>query len=393
VRNSLLLISYLLLLISHFSLHLALNAWFADTPNVGSGQYLKYLLPALLELDSSLHITLIAPKPLSKLLAHKRLHGIIAPTPFRNPTSNLAKVWFEQIAFPRMCRYIKVDMAHVPYFGSPLRPTCRTIVTIHDLIPLVLPAYQGSLLVRLYTVLVSISARHTDLIIADSEASRRDILIYLTMPPHRVRPIYLAPAPHYRPQTDLAALRQKYQLPDRFILYLGGFDVRKNVMGLLQAYAQLPESTRQNYPLVIAGGIRKVDTPFFPNPLVMAQQLGITIHSTGWVAEEDLPALYSAATFFVYPSQYEGFGLPVLEAMACGTPVITSNISSLPELAGNAALLIDPTNPAELAAVMRYLCNEPTLRADLQARGLAQVKQFSWAKTARQTLAVYNLCK
>jgi len=374
-------------------LHLALNAWFADNPNVGSGQYLKYLLPALLELDSSLHITLIAPKPLSGLLAHERLHGLVAPTPFRNPTSNLAKVWFEQIAFPRVCRHIKAEVAHVPYFGSPLYPTCPTVVTIHDLIPLILPAYRGGLLVRLYTAVVARAARHADLIMADSEASRRDILQHLAISPDLVRTVYLAPAPHYQPQSDLAALRQKYHLPDNFILYLGGFDVRKNVTGLLHAYAQLPESTRQNYPLVIAGGIRKIDTPFFPNPMVMAHQLGITVHSTGWVAEEDLPALYSAATVFVYPSHYEGFGLPILEAMACGTPVITSNTSSLPELAGKAALLIDPTNSTQLAAAMQRLCNEPTLRADLHARGLAQVKKFSWTETARQTLIIYNLSK
>ncbi len=374
-------------------MHVAINAWFWDNPSVGSGQYLRYLLPALLEADPNLDITLVSCKPLDGVAdCFPRVQPFVARTVLPNQQSNLAKVWFEQITFPRVCRYLQVDVAHVPYFGSPLYPTDPTVVTVHDLIPMVVPQYRGALPVRMYTALVGAAARQANLVMTDSEASRVDVLKRLSMSPEVVRTVYLAQAPQFAPSTDTAAVRQTYQLPEKFILYLGGYDVRKNLPHLLKAYAQLEEPLRRAYPLVLAGKLPSNNTPFFPDPRSVAQQLNLegNLITPGWIAEADRPALYAAATLFVYPSLYEGFGLPVLESMACGTPVITTTAASLPELAGQAARLVPPTDVAQLTHALRDLCQQPELRAKLAQTGVQQASRFDWHKTALQTLQTYH---
>ncbi len=379
----------------------AINAWFWDKPAVGSGQYLKYLLPALLEADNSLEISLISPKPFDQKpetlapYSDKNLRFITTPTPWGHQASNLAKVWFEQITFPRACRRLGVDVAHVPYFGSPLSPTVPTVVTIHDLIPMVLPEYRGGVLVRLYTSLVAAAALQARLILADSEWSKRDILRKLGVPDERVRVVYLAPAPHFQPAQSwqqLVDIKQKYNLPENFVLYLGGYDVRKNVKALLYAYTWVSNTLGDQFPLVLGGRLPQRDTSFFPDPLHTARELGIEefIVTPGWIDEADRPLVYSAATVFVYPSYYEGFGLPVLEAMACGTPVVTTNAASIPELAGAAAFQLDPTDTKHMAAPIIRLCTEEQSNDELIERGFEQVQKFSWATTAAQTLQAYK---
>lgn len=379
----------------------AINAWFWDNPSVGSGQYLKYLLPALLELDNGPEISLISPKPfgqkpdtLTRYSAQK-ISFVEATTPFGDQASNPAKVWFEQITFPQTCRRLGVDLAHVPYFGSPLMPLVPTVVTIHDLIPMVLPEYRGSLLVRLYTSLVAAAASRARLILADSGWSKQDILRKLHVSDERVRVIYLAPAPRFQPaQTwqQIVDIKQKYNLPESFVLYLGGYDVRKNVKALLHAFTWVSHTLGDQFPLVLGGRLPQEDSPFFPDPRRIAQDLGLEefIITPGWIDEEDLPVLYSAATVFVYPSYYEGFGLPILEAMACGTPVVTTNAASLPELAGPAAFQLDPTDTKHMAAPIIRLCTEEASNDEMIERGFEQVAQFTWTRTASQTWQAYK---
>ena len=223
---------------------IAVNAWFYDQIHTGSGQYLRYLIPALVEADPTLALFLVTPE--YKLAAERRLGGTafawpdrvtVVPAPVK--PGHLGKVWFEQRLFPQMAGDLGVDVAHVPYFGSPLAPPTPTVVTIHDLIPLVLPEYRGGPLVRLYTSLAAAAAANADLVLADSEASRQDILQYLKLAPDKVRTVYLAPAPHYEPLeswTQVEYITQKYNLPEPYILYLGGYDVRKNVKALLYAW-------------------------------------------------------------------------------------------------------------------------------------------------------------
>jgi glycosyltransferase involved in cell wall biosynthesis len=378
-------------------LKIAINAWFWDNPSVGSGQYLKYLLPALLEADDGLEIILVSPKPfdLKPDPPPPNLRFHVARTPFGRQSSHLAKVWFEQITFPRACRKLGVDVAHVPYFGSPLSPSVPTVVTIHDLIPIVLPEYRGGLLVRLYTSLVAAAAPQARIILADSEASKRDILQKFSLPAECVRVIYLAPAPNFQPAEtwqQVVDIKAKYNLPENFVLYLGGYDVRKNVSALLHAYTWVNRTLGDQYPLVLAGRLPEVDTSFFPDPLRIARELGLAeaIITPGWIAEEDRPLLYAAATVFVFPSRYEGFGLPVLEAMACGVPVVTTNAASIPELAGPAAFQLDPNDTKHMAAPIIRLCTEEESRDMMIERGFAQVEKFSWPKTAQETLQAYR---
>ena len=224
-------------------------------------------------------------------------------------------------------------MAFVPYWGSPWWRPCPVVVTVHDLIPLLLPLYRGGPLQRAYTGLVSRTARRAAAVLTDSEASKRDIVAHLGIPQARVHAIHLAADPRYRRVTDpdeLDRVRVKYRLPDApFLLYLGGFDVRKNVGRMIEAFAKMEAGGRgqesgvrdqgAGVRLVIAGKLPDTDTAFAPNPERLVEALGLqnSVHFTGWVDEADKPALYSLAVGTVFVSEYEGFGLPVLEAMAC----------------------------------------------------------------------------
>ena len=381
-------------------MRIAINAWFLGDRGTGSGQYLEGLLGAMAEL---------APEH-EFLLAGPQAHWGGQPPgpraefwPLRSSRwrSNLGKVLFEQVAFPRICREWRADVAHVPYWGSPLWPTVPTVVTIHDLIPLLLPAYRGSLRVRLYTRLVSASARRATAVITDSQASKGDIEEHLGLPAERVRCIYLAAGEDFGPEPDPEdeAIRLSYGLPDpsdpadpsRYVLYLAGHDVRKNVESLVAAFATVAQAD-DDVVLVIGGKLPEREDPLFydPRPLVEALGLSGKVRLTGWVDEADKPALYRGAACAVFPSRYEGFGLPVLEALACGTPLVTSNVSSLPELVGDAGFAVAPDDVQELAGALLSCLVDEGLAAELRRRGPAQAGRFRWQQTARETLGVYT---
>lgn len=350
-------------------MHIVVNGWFWGQMSTGSGQYLHGLAQHLPELGAAHHYTLVLPAANSNP-APAGWQVEFAPPAARPLGANLAKLWFEQVTFPRACQRLNADIAFTPYWGSSWRRPCPNVVTVHDLIPLLLPAYRGGVPQRAYTWLVSQTARRADLALTDSQASRQDIVQHLGIPAERVQAMLLAADERFQPVTDpaeLARVRQRYSLPDRFILYLGGFDVRKNVAGLVRAYALAPKlpTFRKvgNFgaSLVIAGKLPAADTPFTPDPRRVAAEAGVAdrVHFTGWVDEADKPALYSLASLFVFPSLYEGYGLPVAEAAACGTPVVTSNRSSLPEVEPY-ALLVDPEDTEALAeAIAQALASPP----------------------------------
>ncbi|MGQ9625921.1 MAG: glycosyltransferase family 4 protein [Anaerolineae bacterium] len=368
-------------------MRIAINAFFYGQRATGSGQY-TFQLMRHLPGEESHEYFMIELEETGYTGPARCLRAI---TPFDRRSENLAKLWFEQISFPHLCRKVRADVAHVPYFAPPLLPTVPTVVTIHDLIPLLLPAYRRSLLVRLYNRLVSAAARRAALIITDSKASKMDIVRLLKIQPERVRVIYLAVEDIFRPVRDearLAEMRGKYGLPPRYILYLGGFDQRKNLSALLQAFAMVEERVH----LVIAGRLPARDVPLFPDPrrLVREMNLEEKVIFTGWVVEEDKPALYSGAELFVFPSLYEGFGLPVLEALACGTPAVVSEAGSLPEIVGKGGVTCPPTDVEGLAGAIAALLEDKERRACFQAEALAQAARFSWRDTARQTLAAYQ---
>lgn len=281
----------------------------------------------------------------------------------------------------------KPTIYHSLYYLMPYRPGLPTVLTFYDLIPLRFPAYVSERARLLFRVTMRLALHTAQHVVAISEASRRDLLAVFRVAPARVTTTPLAPDPRFRPQSTATVndLRARYTLPGDFLLYVGINKPHKNLVELVKAYAALPASSA---PLVIAGAW----DARYPEAKITAQALGLgdRVRFLGPVGEADLPALYAAATAFVFPSRYEGFGLPVLEAMACGTPVACSNVSSLPEIAGDAALLFDPNDSAAITAALSRLLDGANLRADLRERGMTQAARFTWEQTAAATLAVYR---
>lgn len=376
-------------------MRIAINGAFWGMDTTGSGQYLMALLPEMARLapDDAFNMVLPGgrggPEPAGSppWSVHR------ASTPLDGVSENLAKVWFEQSAFPRACRRLGVDVAHVPYFASPLRSPAPVVVTVHDLIPVVLPEYRGGPQHRLYMRLAAAGARRAALVLTDSEAAARDIHRLLGIPAKRLRVIYLAAHPRYRPQTpaECRPAIERLGLPSRYLLYLGGFDRRKNVPVLLRAMARvrfLLEGAR----LVVAGRLPQRDTPFAPDPRRIVHELRIEdeVQFLGHVAEEDKPALYAGALAFVFPSRYEGFGLPPLEAIACGTPAIVGRGSALEEVAGPGGVGVPGHDVEALAEALVSLATDGRWRAELSRAGLRHAAAFSWERAARETLQAYR---
>ena len=376
-------------------MQVGLSGYFWQMDTTGSGQYLHRLLAALPQAAPDLTCRLFLPAAIEAggpaNVATQRV-----PMPLGGRVENLDKVCFEQWALPRTARRAGMELLHVPYFAPPLAAGLPVVVTIHDLIPLILPAYRGNAAVRAYMRLVSRAARRADVVITDSQASGRDIMRLLGIAADRLRVIPLAAGPECRPldSAELGAERARLGLPEGpYLLYLGGFDRRKNVPLLLAAYAWV-RSQLGDVPLVIAGRLPAQDSAFAPDPRVAAARLGLgaeAIRYTGHVAEADKPAVYGGATAFVFPSAYEGFGLPPLEAVSCGTPAIVAAGSSLEEAAGPGGLVVPPGDADALGAAMVRLMREPALRADLAAAGLAHAADYTWARTAAETAAAYEL--
>ncbi len=369
-------------------MHVAMNAFFWDRPDTGSGQYLIQLVRHLLQVEPSLAITLVFPaygRPPADLLPDSCRWQ---PVPARS--GHLGKVRFEQIAFPRACRQLGVDLAHVPYWGSPLRSPAPTVVTVHDLIPLLLREYRGGLLARFYTSLVAAAARGAQAVITDSFASKSDLVARLGLPAERVSAIHLAAGEQFQPGPPDPAVAAKYRLPEDYALYLGGFDVRKNVDTLLHAYSFVGPSI--GVPLVLAGKLPAAPSSRFSNlgALIETLELEEHVHLTGFIDEADKPAVYRGAAVVVQIATYEGFGLTPLEAMACGVPVVASDSSSLPEVVGSAGFTLPPDDVEGIAGAIIACIIQEDLREDLIPKGLEQAGRFSWRRTAGQTLQVYR---
>jgi glycosyltransferase involved in cell wall biosynthesis len=302
----------------------------------GSGQYLAHLLDWIPRVAPADRISLLLPGHAAMAQVSpeqcQQWWPAVDVTLVQLPPlpENPAKVWWEQYAAPRAARRIGANLYFSPYWGAPFWQPLPTVVTIHDLIPLLLPAYRGGAVQQAYTRLVSWTSRRAAAILTVSEAAARDIVTHLHVPPEQVHVVPHGPnqegvaAPT---RADLVRVKARYALPDHFFLYLGGFDVRKNVAGLVAGYASYrARGGDPNVKLVLAGALPASDTPFFPDPRRLAQEAGFTgdVHCCGWVDEPDKPALYALATAFVFPTLYEGFGMMVLEAMQAGAPVVTS---------------------------------------------------------------------
>lgn len=386
-------------------MRIALNGWFIDQPHTGSGRYTRELVKRLPHIAPQHEYFLVVPDRRSFRVIDlpANLESPISNLPPRSvtqqgarpPISNFRKVLFEQSILPRAAAALRAELIHVPYWAPPLNARVPIVVTIHDIIPLILKAYRGGPLVRLYTGLVAAAARGATLILTDSEASRRDIVEHLKTPEWRVRTIYLAADPKFTPRPDpidRAAVRKKYDLPGEYVLYLSGFDPRKNVETALQVYTWGQDAIGYSHPLVIAGKLPEKSDGFFTDPREIAKQLEVedVVRFIGEVHEEDKVALYQGATAFLYPSRYEGFGLPALEALACGVPVVGSDASSIPEIVGDAGSLVSPDNARSMAGALIGIVTQMDLRDQLSGRAIQQAAKFSWDKTAHETVEAYE---
>src|SRR5256885_6110322 len=356
---------------------IALNSLFLQTPSSGSEQYLLHLLRALKEIDQQNEYLLLGPRPVKRDgSGNIAFPYLVNPVPtLAGRKENIEKLVWEQYTGPAAARKAGVDLLHVPYFAPPLFPRTPTVVTIHDVIPLRLPLYRAGTKVEAYMRLVARAAHKATLIITVSQHARQDIIDALEIPAERVRVIYEAAGDEYTPVTDptaLATVRARYSLGEQYIFYLGGLDQRKNVLQLVRAFAHLYRQLENpNLQLFISGDPAKQNGPLFPDPRPVAAALGVTNQVIyRFVEDEDKPAVYSGASLFVFPSLYEGFGLPPLEAMSCGAPVICSNRTSLPEVVGNAAISVDPDGIRAMAEAMPSVLTDTTLRDDLRARSL-----------------------
>jgi glycosyltransferase involved in cell wall biosynthesis len=298
------------------------------------------------------------------------------------------RIFWEQVVAPFALARAQPDLLHGMAFALPLTWTSPSVVTIFDLSFI---RYPGRLSAarRLYLrAIVGASARRADRIIAISESTRQEIMALLGISPDKIDIAYPGVNSNCRPldRNAVTAFRQQQGLPDRFILYLGTLEPRKNLITLIKAYAALPQ--RQKVKLVLAGGKGWGYEPVF----ALIEELGLEndVITPGYQPGDSLPMWYNSPELFVYPSVYEGFGMPLVEAMACGTPVIASNTSSLPEAVGEAGILVPADDPSAWVDAMSGLLTDPSARAEWSEKGRLHAATFTWAETASRTADTYR---
>ena len=351
----------------------------------GIGTYVRNLLRELARQDDDAEYVLICPPAEVEYL--KTLGPRFRPIADRSGNYSAR----EQFSIPRALVRANVDLFHAPHYVVSPFTTRPFVVTIHDCIHLRFPQYLPNRAALHYArVMMKMSARRSRRILTVSQASKNDILHYLGVPADKVEVIYnalderLALVPTAE---DVDRVRQRFQLTSPFILYAGNIKPHKNVDRLIEAFSIMRRRGIEDVKLLIIGD----EISKYPNlrRLVHRFQLHQHVRFLGFVPDATLAVLYRLASVFVFPSLYEGFGLPPLEAMASGTPVVTSNISSLPEVVGDAALLIDPMDAWAIADAISRLLREPELRADLVHRGFERVKAFSWERSVGRIRQVY----
>jgi alpha-1,3-rhamnosyl/mannosyltransferase len=359
----------------------------------GIGRYTLGLARALMALDQTHTLVLLynPDLPNTRYDLPALLNG---PNVELVPTSARPFSLAEQVQVPRLVRRLRLDVLHFPYYVKPYAGLpCPTVMTVHDLIGRRYPGVLSWRGRKLFALTMWLAVRSSQRIITISSASRDDIVYYYGIPREQIAITPEAADERFFPQSpeEIWRVRRRYGLPTRYVLYLGSNKPHKNLERLIRAWERFVQERGERYALpklVVAGHY----DPRYPEARRMVEKRGLldTVQFVPDVAEADVPGLYSGADLFVFPSYYEGFGLPPLEAMACGVPVLCAYASSLPEVVGDAALTFDPYNPLELAGELRRLLDTPALREYLRVRGMERARAFSWEQTARATLAVYT---
>lgn len=357
--------------------------WYRGT---GIGTYTHQLISNLNSIDSNNNYLVFLPEnsTLNNLNSNFEIESI-----HHSPNDN----FWEEVSVPNILDNSKIDIYHVPQNGVGLSENinCAKVITLHDIIPLKMPETVSDRYLNIFNNILPNLIPKCEGIITVSQYSKDDIANEFNFPKEKIYVTHLAAENIYKPLDKSMCkniLKKKYSISDNFILYVGGFSPRKNIMGIIEAFSLLPARKRAKLKLVITGK-KGFSYPKYKN---RSETLNVSedVIFTDFIPLEDMPIFYNSAEVLVYPSFYEGFGLPPLEAMACGTPVIASNVTSLPEVCNDSALLVDPNNIYQLSNSIDNVISDNKLMIRMSKNGLARSSDFSWKKTASHTIAAYS---
>ena len=352
----------------------------------GIGTYIRNLLRQLARIDRQTDYVLLSGAQDMDVASQlgPNFRAVLEPS----PNYSLR----EQLHVPWVLRRERPDVFHAPHYVLPPAVLCRSVVTIHDCIHLMFPQYLPNKMAYAYArASMWAAVKRSDRILTVSEASKRDILHFFNVAPEKIVVVYNAIDDHFwltPPDEEVARVRERYQLDHQFVLYVGNIKPHKNLVRLIESFAELRRTGFEELKLLIIGDeISKLPSL---RRAVHGHKLHKHVRFLGYVSDDTLRVLYRLAALFAFPSLYEGFGLPPLEAMASGTPVVASHQSSLPEVTGDAAVLVDPYDVASIVDGMRRVLSDPTLAADLRRRGPERAREFSWSRSVAQTRTVYE---
>lgn len=350
----------------------------------GVGVYSRYITQELLQLDQRNEYVLFysSPERLGEFASYPNVIERVVQAP--------NKALWDQVAIPYACWREQVDVVFHPKFTVPLLAPCKSVMVLHGA-GWFMPdtrKFWNALDLKYVRMMMPVYCRRASAVLAVSQITTDTFNRVLGLTPGKIRTVYFGPGKHFQPISDPAELervRHKYSLPDRFIFTLSGHDrgTRKNIDGILKAYRIHHGKTP--HKLVIGG---KGCDRFRAEYRIPDDGYGQDIHFPGWIDQKDLPAIYSLADLFLYPSFSEAFPIPITEALACGTPIITSTLNGLQEIAGDAALAVDAAVPEEIADAIGQVLLNPDFRETLAARSLARSEMFNWQKCARETLQI-----
>ena len=369
------------------SIRLGFIAYCLDRPQTGISRYTAELAQALAGSYPELELTLLTAGLPEGLAGGNGWHY----APLYGCRLLPGLITLGNLMVPQASRRSNLDLIHDPTGVAPFlfgAAGAKVVITLHDVFPWSYPGTSTLLDTLIYRYWLPLLITRVDAVITDSQASQADIVRYLKVPIGNTYVIPLGVNSIYKPASNLEVeiVRKKHHLPDNYLLFVGSVEKRKNLYGLLRAFAGLRE--KRDPGMLVIVGVKPKDNAI----LQLLEDLGLRkqVRFTGYVPEGDLPAIYCGAALFAFPSFYEGFGLPVLEAMACGTPVVTSNVASLPEVAGEAVVFVDPNDVDGIAEAMSMVLADRSLAEELRTRGLKRARQFTWDRTAQETLQVYR---
>ena len=365
-------------------MRIAFDGEFERLPPSGIGGYVQNLLATMPDVASDLDLVVLNPN----------WDHSVSQEPGLLRDRRLQRASWELFGFAEQARGYRPDLLHIPSFAAPIRSPAPFVVTIHDMIPFLIPAYRASRPMRLHMALMRRTVTNAAAVIAPSHSAASEISSILAIERNRIRVTHEAADATYVPIADPSTNRStlaRFGITGRYIFNVGGLDVRKNISVLIEAFAQVRSQSHNPIQLLIAGARHSDNPVVFPDPMPVVERFGLqnAVIFTGRIDERDKLALYQSADLYVTPSLHEGFGLTALEAMACGIPTIAANRTSFPEVVGEGGLLVEP-NVGAIAAAMLSVLNDATIAANLRMSGLARATEFSWQRTAEQTIDIYR---